>query len=158
LLGQRLLLAVGAVERVVVGEELLGIGLLNLPRRVAQHRVKARLAGREDIRELQLPVEESALLCHFSGQRKRGLIGLREIERQRRQVDLLAGPEPQRAPQVHAGLERMVVRVVQHLVAVHGGALVTVVHWQAVQRAEHLQQFVVHVAGFRRRAEVHAGR
>ncbi|MNG17664.1 hypothetical protein D3C84_1016660 [compost metagenome] len=82
----------------MVGEELLGVGLLNFPRRVAQQRIKAVLSGGEHIRELQLPVEKALAAGYFAGNGQRMLIGVGKLTRQRCQLDLLAGPEPQCAP------------------------------------------------------------
>src|SRR5690348_13021973 len=44
---QRLLLAVGAIERIDVREELLRARLLNLPRRIAHYGVEPRARSRE---------------------------------------------------------------------------------------------------------------
>src|SRR5690606_30814984 len=47
LFSQGILLAIGAIKRIVVGEELFGVGLLDFPRRIAQQRIKTVLAGGE---------------------------------------------------------------------------------------------------------------
>src|SRR5437764_10920842 len=59
---KRVLLAVRSVQRIDVREELLGIRLLNFPRRVPDDRVETRLGVREHVREFQLPVKESVLI------------------------------------------------------------------------------------------------
>src|SRR5437016_1254363 len=55
---ERPLLAIGTVEWVEVREVLLRTWLLNLPRRVPQHRIETGTFRGKHIRELQLPVKE----------------------------------------------------------------------------------------------------
>ncbi|MNW12732.1 hypothetical protein D3C71_2104980 [compost metagenome] len=47
----------------------------------------------------------------------------------------------------------MVMGVVEYLPLIDLGALFAFVYWQAMQFAEHLEQFIVHVAGVQRIAQ-----
>src|SRR5450759_2380752 len=55
---QRLLLAVRAIQRIDVREELLGVWFSDVPRRVAKNGIEACAGLAEDIRELEFPMEE----------------------------------------------------------------------------------------------------
>ncbi|MNT89015.1 hypothetical protein D3C72_2296680 [compost metagenome] len=81
LLSQCILLAIGPIQWVMVGEELFGVGLLNLPRRVAQHGIETFLGCGEYIRKLQLPVEKAQTLSHCASNRQCIAIRLVEISR-----------------------------------------------------------------------------
>ena len=53
-----LLLAVGAVEGIDVGEKLLGVGLGDIPGGIPEDCIEARARAAKDIGEFELPVEE----------------------------------------------------------------------------------------------------
>ena len=106
LLAQRLLLAVGAVEGIDLGGELLGDGLGDVPRRIPQDRIEARARIPEHVRELQLPMEEAHLRGDPLGDGPGLGRRVGEAGRQRGVLDLLRRPEPAGAPQIHRGLER----------------------------------------------------
>ena len=147
LLPQRLLLAVGAVERVDAGEELLGDGLRDVPRRIAEDRVEARARLAEHVRELELPVEEAHLgrepIRYRPGPGRR--IG--EVARQRGALDLLRRPEPARAPQIHRAPEGPPLRRRLEALPVEAGALRRIVHRQGVHLHEQVQGELVRGEG-----------
>src|SRR5690606_22109173 len=97
---QPLLLPVGAVERVVVAEELLRLRLQSLPRRIPHHRVEARPFVGEYVGELQPPVEEALALAQLGDDRAGRVAGRVQFARQRQRVELVERPEPERAPGV----------------------------------------------------------
>ena len=106
---QGLLLAVGPIERVDVGEELLGYRLRDVPRRVAEDGVEAggSVVGDfpEDIGKLQLPVEEAHLGRDAPGDGPGGVGGKGELARRRCLIDFVGRPEPARGPEVHGVLQ-----------------------------------------------------
>ena len=69
LVAEGLLLSVGAIEWVNVGEKFFGTRFGNLPGWIPHHGMKARAGLMKYIREFQLPVEKTHLLRH--AQRKR---------------------------------------------------------------------------------------
>ena len=144
LLPQRLLLAVAAVERIEIGEELLGVRLLDLPRRIADDRVEAGLRAREDVGELQLPVEEPPLGRHSPDARHNRLRRLEVVAGQGRRFEIVARPEPERAPEIEGVPEPLVVPVVQQLF-VDPLALLGLVDPERVQLLEDAERLVVDV-------------
>ena len=140
---QRLLLAVGAVERVDVTEKLLRDRLGDVPRRVAEDGVEAVSRGAEHVRELKLPVEEAELGGHARGDRLRPRRRGGEGGRQRGAVDLIGRPEPAGAPAVERGLERLPRRRTEQVVPVAARPLGGVLHRQGVHRLQHRQRLPV---------------
>ena len=82
LMAEGLLLAVGAVEGIDVGEELLGVGLGDVPGGIPEDGIEARARGTEDVGEFELPVEEALgrgdPVGDGAGLRRRGMEGRRE--------------------------------------------------------------------------------
>src|ERR1035441_6356785 len=103
---ERFLLAVTAIERVDIGEELLGVRLLYFPRRVANDRVKARSLTLEDIREFQFPVEEAMGSSQLADDVLRLGGGLQEVQWQRCLLEQITRPEPNCAPSIERSEER----------------------------------------------------
>jgi len=58
---QSLLLSIGAVEGIVIGKPLLGIGFLNLPGRIAEEAIESGIGTGEHVRKLQFPMEKPEL-------------------------------------------------------------------------------------------------
>ena len=138
-----LLLAVGAVERVEVREELLGDGFRDVPRRVAEDRVEARARFAEHVRELDLPVEEVHLGRDSIGDGA-GLGGrVGEGTGNRRGFDLVRWPEPAGAPEVHGALERAPGGRSEEPFPVDPRPLRRVLHGQGVHLPEHRERVVV---------------
>jgi hypothetical protein len=77
LTGERLLLAVGPIERVAVAEELLAVRFADLPRWVADDRVEAGALLGENVGELELPVEEALRAWQSSRTTARPRVGAR---------------------------------------------------------------------------------
>ena len=140
---QGLLLAVGAVERVEVREELLGDRLGDVPRRVPEQRIESGSCFPEHVGKLQLPMEEPHLAGDPPGDRPRLVRRLREGARQRGVVDLVRRPEPTRAPQVHRLLQRAPRGGSDQLVAVQTRPFGRVVHRHGVHALQHRERLVV---------------
>jgi hypothetical protein len=109
LLPQRGLLVMHAVQRIVVGEELLRIRLHHVPGRVADHRIEPRPLGREDVRELQLPMEEADLVRGRDDGIDRALTARkkRKGHRNRLLAQCVDRPEPDGTPLVHGAPQRL---------------------------------------------------
>src|SRR5688500_2393563 len=101
LLPNGFLLPVCAEQWIDVREELLRARLRNVPRRIAEYRMKARARRSEHVGEFELPMEEPLATrhsrCHPARFTRRG----REVGRKRCNRQLVGRPEPARAPQVH---------------------------------------------------------
>ena len=119
LLPQRVLLAVGAIERVDIREELLGDRLRDVPRRIPEDRVEPRARLAEYVRKLQLPVKETHLGRDPFGHGTGFLRWVDEGARKRSSLDLLRRPEPACTPEVHRALERTPCRRTEKTLPVH---------------------------------------
>src|ERR1022692_2574633 len=100
---ESLLFPVAAIERVDIGKELLGVRLLHFPGRVANDGIKAWRITLEDIRKLQLPVEEAVGFTQFADNVLRLGGGLQKVGRHWRMFQQVARPEPNGAPWVERG-------------------------------------------------------
>ena len=149
LLVQGLLLAVGTVEGVEIGEELLGDRLGDVPRRVPEHRVEPAARLPEHVGKLQLPVEEAHLAGDPAGDGPRLRRRVCEGARQRRVVDVVQRPKPACAPEVHRLLERPPSVRSDEVVAVQARPLGRVVHRHGVHALQHGQRIVVGLGGLR---------
>ena len=133
---KRFLLAIGAVERIDVGEELLRIRLLRLPWRVSQDGVEAAPRRCEDIRVLKLPVEESDLPaeplnhpCSVGGASMEGARGGHG-------GDGVGGPEPESAPLVEERSGPENARIVGDPITPEALPFVGGVEWQPLNGSD----------------------
>src|ERR1035437_3439318 len=154
---ERLLLAVTAIERIDIGEELLGVRLLHFPGRVADDGVKAWGLTLEDIREFQFPVEEAMGNAQLADDLLRSGGGLQEVHRQWRVLQQITRPEPDGAPCVESRTKLAIGGAASKMLLIDPPALLGLVNRQVMNLLENANEVIVYADGRKLRLEEFEG-
>src|SRR3990167_7372862 len=126
LFADRFLFSIGSIKRIDIREELLGVRLGDIPRRISKDRIESGPAGIEGIWKLDLPMEETLLRGDRARDRGCSLGRLMEIRRERRILERIRRPEPDGAPAVERLADRAERRASGILLAIDPRAFLVI--------------------------------